>query len=140
MTPTKPRTPPAWRTPAHRRIAIGKLTAHQMRERSCRRDSFAGSLDAPFQYQGNVADWKSENLNENTACDVVTVGKPQTAEGGKRSAGTMPMLDPKVVGGCVVRSQFFCDQILRPNMPEAVLLHSESEAPHNIDFALMRTR
>ena len=28
-------------------------------ERSCRRDSFAGSLGAPFQYQGNVTDWKS---------------------------------------------------------------------------------
>jgi hypothetical protein len=60
---------------------IGKLTAHQMRERSCRQDSFAGSLGAPFQYQGNIADRKSENLNENTACDAVTVGKPQTADG-----------------------------------------------------------
>jgi hypothetical protein len=39
---------------AHRRIAIGKLTTHQKRERSCRRDSFAGNLGAPFQYQGNV--------------------------------------------------------------------------------------
>ena len=36
---------------AHRRIGIGKLTAHQKRERSCRRDSFAGSLGAAFQYQ-----------------------------------------------------------------------------------------
>ena len=26
-----------------------------MRQRSCRQDSFAGSLGAPFQYQGNEA-------------------------------------------------------------------------------------
>jgi hypothetical protein len=45
----------------------GKLTAHQKRERSCRRDSFAGSLGVPFQYQGNVADRKNVSSNENNA-------------------------------------------------------------------------
>jgi hypothetical protein len=35
------------------------------------------ALGAPLQYQRNVADWKSENLNENTACDAVTVGNPK---------------------------------------------------------------
>jgi hypothetical protein len=39
---------------------------------------------APFQYHGNVADWKRENLNENNACSGVAVEKPQTADGVER--------------------------------------------------------
>jgi hypothetical protein len=58
-----------------------------MRDRSCRRDSFAGSLGAPFQYHGNIADWKSENINENNACCGVAVEKPQTADGVERLRG-----------------------------------------------------
>jgi hypothetical protein len=48
-----------------------------MRDRSCRRDSFAGSLGAPFQYHGNVADWKSENINENNVVAVLRLKNPK---------------------------------------------------------------
>jgi hypothetical protein len=59
-----------WRGDLERRLRSGEMLP-----------ALEGSLGAPFQYQRNVADWKSENLNENTACDAVTVGKPQTADG-----------------------------------------------------------
>jgi hypothetical protein len=73
---------------APRRIAIGKLTAHQKRERSCRWDSFAGSLGVPFQYQGNVADGKRENLNETTVVTLLRKiadgrGEPPQGESAK---------------------------------------------------------
>jgi integrase len=49
------------RLSARRRVACWPMTFRcESLERSCRRDSFEGSLGAPFQNQGNVADWKSE--------------------------------------------------------------------------------
>jgi hypothetical protein len=71
------------RVKAHRRIAIGKLTAHHVRERSCRRDSFAGSLGAPFQYQGNVVDWKTENLKKTTLVTLLRLESPKLPMGWK---------------------------------------------------------
>jgi hypothetical protein len=53
------------------------------------------SLGAPFQYQGNVAGWKSENLNENTACVAVTVGTPRALTLPSRNAADLLLLRGK---------------------------------------------
>jgi hypothetical protein len=63
-----------------------KLTAHQKRERSCRRDRFAGSLGAPFQHQGNVADRKNGSSNENNV--VADVADEWDAARARRGAST----------------------------------------------------
>jgi hypothetical protein len=60
-----------------RNRGFGSFPLHQ----SALADGIASQVALARRFNINVADWKSENLNENTACDAVTVGKPQTADG-----------------------------------------------------------